>query len=285
MLTRKRIEDKKVHPDKLREEMKSDPTPLLIDVRGTDEFERKHIPGALSVPLGDLERAATGFDPDRPIVTYCKSGIRSRAAARMLGRRGFDAVSLEGGIKSWPFETTSGPAKALAVDEALSVPDLLSVAVMREIQAMEFYSLNAKRTANPPVQEVLEYLAVMEQGHMDLLYGKYREEMSGADEATLSLEDLEAMASGPVERWQVADGMVDVAVRSFDVDMTLEDPDDAREVLDRAVAWEFEAYDFYRRSAEMVPDPELRSLMMDMSAQERSHADMILKVAGGLGAE
>ena len=285
MLTSKRIEEKTVHPDTLRKKMEADSTPLLIDVRDTKEFEKKHVPGALSVPLGDLERAASGFDPDRPIVTYCNSGIRGRAAARMLDRRGFDAATLEGGLQAWPFETSSGPAKALAVDEALSVPDLLSVAVMREIQAMEFYSLNAKRTANPSVQEVLEYLAVMEQGHMDLLYGKYQNEMAGAEEETLTLEDLEAMASGPVERWQVADGMVDVAVRSFDVDMTLEDPNDAREVLDRAVAWEFEAYDFYRRSAEMVSDSDLRSFMMNMATEERSHADMILKVSSGLGAE
>ena len=285
MLTSKRIEEKAVHPDTLHKKMEADSTPLLIDVRDAKEFEKKHVPGALSVPLGDLERASTGFDPDRPIVTYCNSGIRGRAAARMLGRRGFDAATLEGGLKAWPFETSSGPAKALAVDEALSVPDLLSVAVMREIQAMEFYSRTAKRTANPSVQEVLEYLAVMEQGHMDLLYGKYQNEMAGTEEETQTLEDLEAMASGPVERWQVADGMVDVAVRSFDVDMTLEDPDDAREVLDRAVAWEFEAYDFYRRSAEMVSDSDLRSFMMNMATEERSHADMILKVSSGLGAE
>ena len=80
-------------------------TPVLIDVRETDEFSTGHLPGARHVPRGYLESRIEGTVPDRdtPIVLYCASGNRSAYAARTLTEDlGYENVrSMTGGITLW----------------------------------------------------------------------------------------------------------------------------------------------------------------------------------------
>lgn len=66
---------------------------LLIDVRPSDEYEAGHLPGARSVPLDALEDQLEEFDPDTPIVAYCRGPFCtfSADAVRRLRARGFDA--------------------------------------------------------------------------------------------------------------------------------------------------------------------------------------------------
>ncbi len=80
-------------------------TPVIIDVRESDEFASGHLPGARHVPRGYLESRIEGTVPDRsaPIVLYCASGNRSAYAARTLTEDlGYEHVqSMTGGITLW----------------------------------------------------------------------------------------------------------------------------------------------------------------------------------------
>ena len=74
----------------------------LLDVRTSREFAAGHLPGAVNIPLGDLERRAPSLGPkDRPIVAYCQSGQRSGVAKRLLMANGFTAVHNLGAMSSW----------------------------------------------------------------------------------------------------------------------------------------------------------------------------------------
>ncbi|MFO7941994.1 MAG: rhodanese-like domain-containing protein [Bacillota bacterium] len=278
-----RFPEKPANADELNDMMKSDSAPLLIDVRQPEEFEGGHIPGAVSSPLGQLDIAARGFDPDRPIITYCSSGVRGDTAARLLVRRGFDARTLEGGLNSWSYETVRGPARAVSPEKLTSTSDLLIVAVLREIAAAEFYTSTSKRVSNPAAEEILEYLAVMERGHTDRVYSKYVEAAEEAGEKPRTVEDLHSIATRPINNWELKDGLVMEVARDFDVDIELKNPEDPAEVMDKAVAWEFESYDFYRRSADLLTDERLRSLLIELAFEERTHANMILRAIGSLG--
>ncbi len=80
----------------------------LVDVREADEWARGHLPGAVHVPRGVLERdaEATFPDLDAPIVLYCGGGYRSALAAQSLGQMGYTNVeSMDGGWRAW---TTAG---------------------------------------------------------------------------------------------------------------------------------------------------------------------------------
>lgn len=83
---------------------------LILDVRTTEEFQEKHIPGAVNVPNESI-----GTDPipelpdqDQLILVYCRSGNRSKQASEKLAALGYTNVVEFGGISSWPGETVSG---------------------------------------------------------------------------------------------------------------------------------------------------------------------------------
>ena len=63
---------------------------LLLDVRTPAEFAEGHIDGALNIPVQVLpQRIDELGDRSRPIVVYCRSGMRSANAAQILGRAGY----------------------------------------------------------------------------------------------------------------------------------------------------------------------------------------------------
>jgi rhodanese-related sulfurtransferase/DNA-binding transcriptional ArsR family regulator len=75
---------------------------VVLDVRPSAEFEAGHIPGARSVPIGELRRVRS-LTKDIGIVAYCRGPfcVYADDAVRQLRRRGFDAKRLEDGFPEW----------------------------------------------------------------------------------------------------------------------------------------------------------------------------------------
>ena len=74
-------------------------------MRELQEWEICRIEGARLIPLGDLPYRLQELDSTTPIVTYCKVGVRSGQAARLLHAAGFStAQNLLGGIDAWATE-------------------------------------------------------------------------------------------------------------------------------------------------------------------------------------
>jgi len=67
---------------------------VVLDVRQRDEYAEGHLPGALNVPVQDVEAASTAL-PDGPLWVHCKSGYRAGIAASLLHRRDRDVVHLD----------------------------------------------------------------------------------------------------------------------------------------------------------------------------------------------
>jgi rhodanese-related sulfurtransferase len=74
---------------------------LLLDVREDGEWQAGHAPQARHVSLGRLLQALPSLPTDRRIVVVCRSGNRSRTAAKFLGQSGREAVNLTGGMRAW----------------------------------------------------------------------------------------------------------------------------------------------------------------------------------------
>lgn len=55
----------------------------------------------MHIPLDDLAERVDELDPDRPVVTVCRSGQRSERAAQWLAGEGFVAENLQGGMEAW----------------------------------------------------------------------------------------------------------------------------------------------------------------------------------------
>jgi rhodanese-related sulfurtransferase len=89
-------------------------TPVLVDVREDNEWEKSRIPGAIHVGRGVLEIGIESRVPEKstPIVVYCQSGRRSAVAADVLMKMGYTNVSsLAGGLSAYQ-------AAGLAVDRS-----------------------------------------------------------------------------------------------------------------------------------------------------------------------
>ncbi|MBN1531070.1 MAG: rhodanese-like domain-containing protein [Spirochaetes bacterium] len=73
---------------------------LVVDVRTPGEFDAGHYPGAINIPLGEIEAEIQRFGrADRPVVLYCRSGNRSGRAKAILEERGFTDVTNGGAYR------------------------------------------------------------------------------------------------------------------------------------------------------------------------------------------
>ncbi len=76
----------------------------LIDVREESEFAQDHLPGAVHVGKGVIERDIEKQVPDTktPMVLYCGGGFRSALAADNLQKMGYtNVISMDGGVREW----------------------------------------------------------------------------------------------------------------------------------------------------------------------------------------
>ena len=76
----------------------------LIDVREDNEWAKGHLPGAIHLGKGIIERdiEMTIPDPNTEIVLYCGGGYRSALAAEALQRMGYaNVISMDGGYRGW----------------------------------------------------------------------------------------------------------------------------------------------------------------------------------------
>ena len=77
---------------------------LLIDVREESEWAKDHLPDAVHLGKGIIERDIEERVPrrDAPLVLYCGGGFRSALAADNLQKMGYtNVVSMDGGIREW----------------------------------------------------------------------------------------------------------------------------------------------------------------------------------------
>ncbi|MBC6904793.1 cyclic nucleotide-binding protein [Saccharophagus sp. K07] len=73
-------------------------TPVYIDVRAESEYDAGHLLLAANIPLGLLSLKKRLLRLDVPYVFYCDTGRRSRAAAYLLGKQGYNTFALKGGL-------------------------------------------------------------------------------------------------------------------------------------------------------------------------------------------
>lgn len=94
-----------VETEALRRRLRRGEVPIIIDVRGADEFVGPlgHIEGALNIPLDRLaDRMANLVRADSPLITVCLTDKRSAQAAAELAAAGArDVAVLRGGMKAW----------------------------------------------------------------------------------------------------------------------------------------------------------------------------------------
>ena len=98
--------------------------PVLLDVRGLDEWERGHLKGSVHIPRGELEYKAEEAMPDksREVIVICAGGVRSLLAGETLKTMGYEnVISMDGGYGDW--EDAHLPAEILPPPEETGAPE------------------------------------------------------------------------------------------------------------------------------------------------------------------
>ncbi|HIS57073.1 MAG TPA: rhodanese-like domain-containing protein [Candidatus Fimimorpha excrementavium] len=80
------------------EQFQNTPGAVLLDVRTREEYNERHVPGSVNLPLSELEQIS--YAKTTPLFVYCHSGARSSQACRYLKQKGYQAENI-GGIVSY----------------------------------------------------------------------------------------------------------------------------------------------------------------------------------------
>lgn len=89
-------------PDQFKERVNQKSKVLLIDVREPHEYKSGFIPTAVNIPLSQLSARVKEISLKNDVLLYCRSGMRSKQAAKILKRHGFTNLAhLQGGISAW----------------------------------------------------------------------------------------------------------------------------------------------------------------------------------------
>ncbi len=88
----------------VRQKVESGTDFLLLDCREADELQLASIPGAVHIPMSQIQDRVQELAPwtDREIVVFCHHGVRSQRVAAWLAQQGFASTySMSGGIDAW----------------------------------------------------------------------------------------------------------------------------------------------------------------------------------------
>lgn len=102
-------------PEEVRTRLESGAAPLVVDLRKPVEFKVGHIPGAINIPLDELEQHIDELRHEHGVLIYCINGSRTRQAEPVLLEAGIENLyHLEGAFYGWiqgglPIE--KGPAR------------------------------------------------------------------------------------------------------------------------------------------------------------------------------
>jgi len=242
---------------------------LLLDVRQPEEYQAGHIPGATLIPLGELEARQGELDRSKNIITYCRSGHRSMAAAIALCGMGFkDVQHLDGGILNWTHETIRGvPKERLGlITEAADEGDVLMLAMRFEKGSWDFYLEARYKSELPKAKETFLMLAKAEEGHMGKLH-KHARSLFG-EKGILPLEQLKREL-----KVEYMEGGIEITPTLVKVEDKFIDDMGALEI---ALEKEYMSYDFYKRTSAVVENPDAKMLLHKLASEERNHAAILL---------
>lgn len=106
--------------------MKGTPRPVIVDVRERADYEKGHLPGAISLPAKEFKAQVESLKLPKlePVILYGADDMRARDATRVLYESGYQgALTLKGGIAAWrdagqPLATSPTKPPATATGEA-----------------------------------------------------------------------------------------------------------------------------------------------------------------------
>jgi rhodanese-related sulfurtransferase/rubrerythrin len=240
----------------------------LVDVRQPREYEQGHLPGAQLIPVKTLDERLIELDPDKPTITYCAAGVRSRAAASVLNNAGFgEVVSMAGGINAWEGLVAEGE---LEMNTAWFTPattpgEYLALAWLLEDGSRQLYAELAMRHQASGEGAFFRRLVGAEEVHKEALHQLYH----GLSTRSSSDDFPSALLSEPVGETMLEGGVSLAAALQW---LAGKSPEQA---LQLAMGLEVNAYDRYLVMSRNAADAESRDGFAKLAREEKAHLGLI----------
>lgn len=237
----------------------------LLDVRLHEEYEDGHLPGAILVPLPELIANQHSLDPEKPTIIYCRSGVRSCAAAQYLIGQGFKEVyDLSSHIMDWMDVKVCGKydVNLDIIPGNAEHEDAWTLAFSMEESLQRFYYELEKHEDRPELKRIYHELASFEDLHKERLAEQYSQETGGKiDQDKIELLCKKYMEGGDVDR----PSPVEIISK---IDGTLD-------VLAFSMAIEAQALDLYTRLSRNSENKKVAVLFMAMADEEKQHMEYV----------
>lgn len=258
-------------PEEARKYMDAHPRDsyLILDVRQPKEYEKGHLAGALLIPVKEIRGRIGELDRDEPLLVYCHSGVRSKAACQLLLAEGFREVyNMSGGIVAWQGEKVGGgELQGVEFFMDREFPDVFQMAYAMEEGLRQLYLGLVDRVSDEKNRELLGRLAGFEEGHKAMLVAMFApEEFSGSNETETGIVE------GGQDRQQIMD--------HFQPQLeTMEG------VLELGMMLEAQALDLYTRLARKSEVGKSRELFSFLAKEEGRHLSYLAEELDTLLAE
>ena len=244
---------------------------IILDVRQPEEYRSGHLPGAVFIPLPDLINKVGGLDHAKPIIAYCRSGNRSRAAAAFLLIYGFSKVySMDGGITAWNGQVATG-----SYNEGLSMlegretaEELISLAMALEEGSRMFYVNVEALTFDTKVKNVLKTIAEAEEKHKTQILQAYK--LITGENLTDDILNREPLS-----------GIMEGGVRIDEVVSFLKGPDKTLlDILEVSMQLEINSLDLYIKILRNIEDAGAKKVFDILIEEEKNHLSKLGKLLG-----
>jgi sulfur-carrier protein adenylyltransferase/sulfurtransferase len=237
----------------------------LLDVRQPSEYEQEHLPGAKLVPLGQLVEALVEIDKDKPVITYCAIGGRSRVAAQLLHGYDFKEVyNLTGGIKAWQGYKASGPQELnLDMVRGDETPaQIAALAIGMEESLKLFYQTLLAKAQDNDVRQLFTKMVEVSELHKQKFIDFYQKSEPGREVAGL-----------------LAEVKTDVMEGGFRMDDFIRQNEPHMQTLlgalDVAMMLETQALDLYGRFAGKAEAAATKDFLLQVAQEEKVHLNML----------
>ena len=244
---------------------------IILDVRQPEEYRSGHLPGAVFIPLPDLINKVGELDHAKPIIAYCRSGNRSRAAAAFLLSYGFSKVySMDGGITAWNGQVATG-----SYNEGLSMlegretaEELISLAMALEEGSRIFYVNVEELTLDTEAKNVLKTIAEAEEKHKTQILQAYK--LITGENLTDDILNREPLR-----------GIMEGGVRIDEVVSFLKGPDKTLlDILEVSMQLEINSLDLYIKILRNIEDAGAKKVFDILIEEEKNHLSKLGKLLG-----
>lgn len=241
---------------------------VLLDVRQPAEYRAGHLPGATFIPLPELPDRMAELDPSRPVLSYCRSGNRSRSAAALLLTEGFENVSsMEGGIAAWNGEVARGDYRQglYLLEGRETAEELITLAWSLEEGSRTFYRKAEEITSDIEGKKLFLRLAEAEERHKSNIHDAYRM--------------VAGEGAGDLGESGAPKGVMEGGVQVEDVIAFLEGKDrTVRDAIEVSMEVETNALDLYIKMLRIIRDDNAREVFTSLIKEEKYHLSLLGKL-------